>query len=207
MKISITRALAELKLLADRITKETGRLIVVDLYQKRSSKLLNSQKTQAEFESEAKSSLQSIQDLIARRRKIKEAIIASNSTKKVTISGVEYTVASAIDRKNAIDFERGLLERIKRNVTDAKKAVETSRPQLEAQVNKMLETNLGTDGKKDAGLYETIAKPFIEQNEMLMFDPAKAEALYVKMEKEIEEFLSEVDFVLSESNSTVEIEV
>jgi len=100
-----------------------------------------------------------------------------------------------------------LRDKIKRNVAEAKKTVETHRPNLEAQVNKMLETSLGTEAKKDSSLYDTIAKPFIEQNETLMFDPTKAESLGVKLEKDIEDFLSEVDFVLSESNATVEVEV
>lgn len=207
MKISITRALAELKLLADRITKETERLTVVDVYQRRSPRLINTQKTQPEFEAEAKAALQSIQDLIVRRRKIKEAIILSNAKQTVKIGGIEYTVAGAIDRKNAIAFEEGLRDKIKRTLAAVNQAVQNHRPQLEAQVNKMLETSLGTEAKKDGTLYDTIAKPFIEQNETLMFDPTKAEALSVKMEKDIEDFLSEVDFVLSESNSTVEIEV
>lgn len=207
MKISITRALAELKLLADRITKETERLTVVDCYQRRSPRLLTSQKTQQEFESEAKAALQSVQDLIARRKKIKEAIILSNANRKVSIGGVQYTVATAIDRKNSIGFEEKLRDKIKQTLATVKKAVETHRPQLETQVNKMLETSLGTDSKKDATLYDSIAKPFIEQNETLMFDPTKADVLSLKMEKDIEDFLSEVDFVLSESNSTVEIEV
>lgn len=207
MKISITRALAELKLLNDRIMKQTERLTLVDAYQRRSPRLLNSQKTQADFEKDAISDLSSITDLIARRRKIKEAIILSNAERKILIKGVEYTVAAAIDRKNAIEFEEALRDKIKRNVAEVRRAVETARPQLESQVNKMLETNLGTEKKIDASLYDTIAKPFIEQNELVMFDPAKAEALSIQMEKDIEDFLTEVDFALSESNSTTEIEV
>jgi hypothetical protein len=53
-KISITRALAELKLLNDRITKETNNISFVDLYQNRSNKVLKKLIPKEEFEQKVK---------------------------------------------------------------------------------------------------------------------------------------------------------
>ncbi|MCM3787425.1 hypothetical protein M3221_03215 [Domibacillus indicus] len=52
-----------------------------------------------------------------------------------------------------------------------------------------------------------LVKSYRNDNEAKMIDPLKIRHTYEKLEQEMDEFLSEVDFVLSTSNTLTEIEV
>src|SRR5690554_4907003 len=100
MEMTITRGLSELKLINDRIQRKINdaRFAVGN---KNNNKKIDGM-TIEEFNKNAKSQYQSIQDLIERRKKIKSAIVDSNAKTVVTIAGKEMTVASAIERKESI---------------------------------------------------------------------------------------------------------
>lgn len=206
-KVSITRALKELKLLDERIKKEITGTLFADVYQGRSDKAIISGITKAEFETRASTRLQSIEDLIKRRNKIKSALLLSNSNTKVTIAGKEFLVVEAIDQKSAIEYERMLIEKMRKDITLVKKKSDENRAVLEGRIDKMLEQTLGTEKKVDESTYKQIADPIMEANELKILDPVKVEKIIDEKDKYIDEFLAEVDFVLSESNSKTEIEL
>lgn len=208
-KITITRALAELKLLGSRIEKQTKELRIVDLYQNRSAdkRLIYSQMSLDEFEKRVKSQHESIEDLIKRRSAIKSAIMLSNAITVVKISGKDYTVGQAIDRKASMVYEKSLLHQMQIQLGQCKQQIEAQRPQLEKSVETMLNANLGADKTAKDEDYDRIAKPFLEANQFRLNDPLKIQDKIDKLGKSIEEFEMEVDFVLSESNSKTEIEV
>jgi len=207
MKISITRALAEIKLLDARIKKEIAESEFVDVHQKRKNFTLQTHMTKEEFERHVKANYESIIDLIERRKKIKSAILISNATAKVKIAGIEYTVIEAIERKASINYENNLLKKMKMNNLGVNNRIDEFRAKLDADVQKMLEQNLGSDQKTDKDAFEKIAKPFFESNELNKVDPILIDKRIDELDKKIDEFLTEVDFVLSESNSKTEIEI
>lgn len=206
-KITITRALAELKLLDSRINKTTQQAQFVDLFQNRKDFALKSGSTKEEFEKKAKSSMESILDLIERRKKIKSAILISNANVKVTIGSVEYAVIEAIDRKNSIEYEKVLLAKMRTEITIAKNEIEKQKPQLENTVEEMIKNNLGDDRKPSEKDYEAIAKPFLHANELNLLDPCKVSDRIEKLDEDIDTFIAEVDLCLTESNSITQIEV
>lgn len=206
-KITITRGLAELKLLDARIKKEIDNTSFVDVYQNRSNKALAKNMTKDDFEKQAKSNLESIQDLIKRRNKIKSEILKSNSITKVKISEKEYLVVEAIDKKTNIIYEQKLLSKMREQYTNALNQIQIQKTKLDSDVQNMLTQNLGTDKKANKDDWDSIAKPFIEQNELKILDPLFLDKKISNLDKEIDLFLNEVDFVLSESNSKTEIEI
>lgn len=206
-KISITRALTELKLLDKRIVKETENSSHVGLYTNRQDQILDKGLSRNDFEVKAKASLQSIHDLIERRKKVKCAILISNASVKVKIGAFEYFVIEAIERKNSISYDSELLAKWKRDVTDVVTQMTQNNTKLKDQVDQMLNNNLGSDKQVSKSDYDSIAKPMYEQNEMKLSDPIGIENKIDSLDKEIDEFLSEVDFVLSESNARTEIEI
>ena len=112
MKMSIHRALAELKTLDSRIRKATDKNFIG--YKKLSAK--KEAKTNLipnDFEKEVIGNYDSVMALIKRRNKIKEAVVNSNATTMVEIGGKIYTVASAIERKESIRYEKDLLTQLK----------------------------------------------------------------------------------------------
>lgn len=206
-KITITRALGELKLLDSRITKTIGQSSFVDIYQNRKDLVLRAALTKEVFEKKAKSSMDSIIDLIERRKKIKSAILISNANVKVLIGGVSYAVIEAIDRKNSIKYEQALLTRMRNEMTVAKSEIEKQKPQLESTVEEMIKNNLGDERKPSKDDYDNISKPFLDANELNLLDPCKVSERIEKLDEEIDTFIAEVDLCLTESNSTTFIEV
>lgn len=205
--MTVTRALAELKLLDKRITKTTTESVFVDLYQERKKLGRRTSKPIADFEKNAKEAYTSIRTLIARRRAIKVAITESNASTMVVIAADKMAVSEAIERKISLEYSTTLLAALREQARQAKEIVEKERAVLQSQVQTMLEKNLGGDKKPNEGDYEAIAKPFFEANEPKIADPIGIDARIAELEKEIEDFESNVDFVLSESNAKTTIEV
>ena len=208
-KITITRALAELKLLDSRILKKSGDLILIDVFQNRKDLALRSGKIKELFAEDAKSSLQSVEDLIERRKKIKSAILISNANVKVKIGGKEYAVIEAIERKNSITYEQNLLNKMRKQVVDAKNEISKQAPKLDQDVKDMINKSLAGDQptKEENEANEEMANRFFEANVLRLMDPCEVEKKIDKLDEQIDTFLTEVDFVLSESNSRTEIKV
>lgn len=207
--MTITRALTELKHIRDKLETryEQPDLVLVGLYQERKNQILHTSLTKEEFETKTKSLIDSTLDLLARRDKIKSAIIKSNASTYVTIGDQKLTVAEAIALKQTLPLHKEFLDELKRQYNHALTTADQSRRELEEKIEKMLENNLGGNKKTSSEDYNNIAKPFIEANEIKIYDPANIKALIERLEEQISEFESEVDFVLSESNAKTEIEI
>jgi hypothetical protein len=209
-KMTVTRALAELKLLDARINKSISHSsLFVDVLQKKTedgNKAIKSGMSKQEFEKRADSNYKSINDLIDRRNKIKSAVLKSNAGTMIKIGNIEYTVVEAIDQKGAINYKKSLLSTMKSQLTSMLQEIEKAKSKVESTVETMLTQSLGGNKKANDSDYDTIAKPFIEANELKLIDPLKLQDKIDVLDKEIDEFETEVDFVLSESNSRTEIE-
>lgn len=206
MQMTITRALAELTLLDSRISRAISDAMLVTSKKNSAKNVLNGRKTVEEFNKEAKATYQSIQDLIERRKQIKELIVESNARTKVSIGGKEYTVASAIERKASIGYEKSLLGKLVNSLSQCERKVEDDNQRVENEINQM---NLAYMSK-DNSVSDTMLKmntEYREQNQSILIDPLNLKETIDKLRKEIEDFESEVDFSLSESNSITRIEI
>ena len=202
-QISVTRALAECKSLNDRIEKATRSTVFISTTV--GGKTVNGSDLQATTNT-LRGNLQSIQDLIARRQVVKGAIVRSNAVTKVTINGVEMTVAEAIERKGSIDKERALLAVLTQQLGQARAGVERQNAQMTQRLDTMIQAAVGKDRKATEDEIEAISKPYTASNITALLDPSGLEAVIEKMTKEIDGFLLEVDFTLSESNAKTLIE-
>jgi len=207
MKITVTRALAELKLLDARILKEIDQSGFCDVYQNRSKVVMHHSVKLDEFEKKVKASMQSIEDLIKRRKVIKSQVMKSNSLTIVKVNDQEFTVADAIEYKSSIKYEMELLTAMRESYTSAKDKVDRSVVDIDNKVQQMLLQSLGADAKENKDDWEKIAKPFIDQNAYNLSDPLNLKDKIQTKEQRLDEFRTEVDFILSESNSRTEIEI
>ena len=94
-RLTVHRALAELKTIDSRITKaiNTSKFVIAN---KHSNEKIDG-KPISEVRENMKSAYQKVTDLIARRNAIKRAVVLSNANTNVVVNGVTYTVAEAID--------------------------------------------------------------------------------------------------------------
>lgn len=205
MEMSITRGLAELKLLDKRISKAINDGTYIG-FQVGSQPVYGYEKNE-DFNDKAKESLQSVKDLIKRRNNIKSAIVQANATTMVKIGNQEMTIASAIERKNSIGLEKMLLQRLVSCLNGTDYEVSKHNVGVQARLEKLLEASFSKDAKIKTEEMENISKPFLEKHEAKIVDPLKLKEVIEKLSKEIDEFECEVDHVLSEINTITKIEI
>lgn len=205
MKMSVTRALAELKLLDKRIHTVMNSAKFVDF--SIGEKAVNGYASNKEYEDKVKSAYQSVKDLIKRRNDIKSAIVLSNAMTKVKIADKEYTVAEAIERKTSIQYEEQLMQKMKNEYTKVTNNINRKNEEVKEELNRKLDALYGREAKTKVDENNELVKSYRNDNEAKMIDPLHIRSTYEKLEQKIDEFLSEVDFVLSTSNTLTEIEV
>lgn len=205
-KMTIHRALSELKLIDAKIEKQITEIVPVGIYQK--GKLISGYMMEAEFSAAAQSRFDSVNALILRKTAIKSAIVQANGVTKVTVAGKQMTIADAINFKAVVKFQKALVEKLKSGHRAALAELNKHNANVELNVQKILEVTFGKDNvKADPKDMEAVRKPYIEANEFHLFDPIKVAQTVEKMEKDISEFEAEVDAVLSEINAVTIIEI
>jgi hypothetical protein len=200
VKMSITQALVELKLLRSRIFAAEEEKFI----------MLKTKKDKADveqFSRDARATEQSFRDLLARYASIKSAIVASNATATVNIAGRDYIVAEAVERKRMASWESDFIKTLKeqyKNVMDAHRQHEKL---LEERLDKLLMQELGKDNKTSVDVVTSLTSAFQANNKAEVIDPLNLAKYIREHEKELEDFLTNVDWVLSQSNGNVFIEV
>lgn len=205
-RMTIHRALSELKLIDSKIDKQTGEMIPTAYAQK--NKLIMGYMTEEEFQKESGSRFNSILDLIDRKLKIKSAIVKANGSTTVKIAEKEMTIADAINFKAVVTKKIALVKRLKDMHTRAVGDLNKNNEIAEGNVQRLLEATFGKESVKvDKEDVEAVRKPYMEANVFHLFDPLKVNETIQAMEKEISDFQSEVDATLSEINAITFIEI
>lgn len=209
VKMTIHRALSELKTLDDRTEKAIKDINPTGV--KQQGKKVNNVYDETDFVKDAKANLQSATDLIKRKTAIKSAIVQSNSETKVKIGSVEMTVADAITEKDNIKFKKSLLTSLESKYKKSVADLNLNNEKVNENADQVAGFTLNNDGKTPEKLSSTEAvalrKSYIDANEFALINPLGIEK-YVKEETEkIAIFEMEVDAVLSESNAITMIEV
>ncbi len=207
MQITITEALIKLKTLESRINKSIRELSVTAVKKSGSDKLIDGHTLEKDFIDKAKSNYQRTMDLINQRTLIKSKIAQSNAKTIVTISGTEYTVTEAIDKKNNIQLEINLKDKLENDLALSLKSLTSLNEQAEQRANNYVETMLGTDKKNKVDEANDLYDSFYNKNKGILIDPISIKELISTKSSQITDFLDEVDGKLVISNSTTFIEI
>jgi hypothetical protein len=203
MTLTITRALVELKTLDSRINK----LILNNYFIIYKTKNKNYSINEEEFKKNVLSEYQSLNDLIIRREKIKNAITLSNSKTLVTIGDKSMTVSNAIEFKATIEYKKYLLETMKKQRQMVIIESENHKQRVQQKVDDNVKIICGKDSKPDANVIQTISDGITKGDPIEIFDPLNIDNVIKELETTIEDFSANVDYVLSESNALTTIEV
>lgn len=202
VKMSVHRGLGELKLYSNKIESGlSGAFVVAN---KKSNKTIGG-KSIEEVENAIKGNFDSVVALLENRNIIKDAIIKSNATTIVTVAGKEMSVAEAIERKNSILLSKEFVDTLQRQFMNENHKVEVNNEQLQTKLESFLQATLGD--KRDVETVKSLTKTFQDSNEFTLIDPKHIQDYIAKLSKEIQEFETQVDYVLSESNATTFFEV
>ena len=199
-KMTVHKALAELKTLDSRIETEITGSIFVRANVHSNTKIFG--------KSDTKASYQSITALINRRNALKRAVVLSNAVTKVVIGGVEYTVAEAIEMnnhgmENFIEFR----EFLKDQYSTVKRMVESENgDKLNKNCENYLQTMFGTKEKTNNADIEAVQKAYITSHSYDIVTGFDIENVIKELTDKIDAFKSEVDSALSVSNALTVIE-
>ena len=154
-------------------------------------------------------SFDSVDGLIKRQEKLKAAVIKSNSTTMVTIGGKTMSIAEAIDQKKVAAHKQSFLQTLKRQMSGALNEFNVSTEKLDQQIERQLQAIYSVGKEKvTQDQYATIANPLKKEYAPHIVSFQEDLNGYIRQfEKELNDFLDECDYVLSESNSQTIIEI
>ncbi len=206
--MSVTRALAELKRLDDRIKRasEEGVFVAVTTGKNVSMKVYEAQMTVDAVKSKIQESFDKLDSMFVSRASMKAALVLSNAKTTIKVFGRDVTVAEAIEMKTSVVNKKVLLQRLKNQHLKCSSTVMALNSKLDDTIELNLKTIYGSDkSKADPAAYESIAKPQREQKEAALLDPKNILKQISDLEEEISMTETELDFLLSESNAKTEI--
>ncbi|BAU43771.1 hypothetical protein [Leptolyngbya sp. O-77] len=206
--MTVTDALAELTLLEKRIESartslDKNTLITVVGV----GKIPTGFQSREEYTTQARATLQRVNDLIARRRTVKRAIVRSNATTLVNVAGEEMTVAEAIEMKNFIKYYESTLTTIQSAYLKAREDYETAQERIKERLDKLALEVLGRAETMNSEQYQSLADSFMAREGVELLDPTNLPREIERRQAFIEDFKSSVDRVLSVSNARTMIEI
>ena len=206
-KMSVHKALCELKVLDSRIIKAIDECQFCFANKKANVKVKGMDV--AKYCEEIKSAYQRARDLIARRDAIKRAVVNSNAVTKVVIGGVEYTVAEAIDMKNhGMELMEYLLDHMADRLKVASSEAERVNGQIEARADDYIKSMFGaTDVKGATDEIVKAREDFIKSQTCEVVDPIGAKKEMDDLAERVSAFKIDVDSALSVSNAVTEITI
>ena len=210
-KMTVHKALAELKTMDDRITKAMHDATYV-LAVKHSAEKINGMTVQ-NFKEKMRSGYQKVVDLMNRRDAMKRAVVLSNATTKVKVGENEYTVAEAIEMKNhGMEFRSALLRQMNSAYVSAQNELaRNSGETLEKKAEQYVLAVIAAQPKDskmsvDSEAMKALRKTYIENNTYDLVDPLDVAKIMEVLDADINEFNAEVDAALSVSNALTVIE-
>lgn len=149
----------------------------------------------------------SVAALLTKLAVLKAARNLANATTKVTIAGVEMTVDEALAKKSANVYELTFLNTLRAQMTAGKQRVDQVQAQIETKIGQQV--SAASSGTKKATDDEiAVFRSMAERNTkiaLVHFDGLTAQI--EQRAKALEQFTTEVDYILSESNAVTKVEV
>ncbi|AXC40257.1 tail fiber protein [Salmonella phage S133] len=204
-RISKTRALATIKSLEAKIRKATEQQLLIAVGE---GKDKNQVVVGAAIEVDAlstriKTDFQSLLDMMSQRDQLKAALIKSNAETVVEIGSRSMTVAEAIEAKRSMELKAQLLANMRKQFHAATVKFNTQKAKYER-----LQDTMATRDKKTSEDEVKMQLNLLElKNTPFLIDPLELEKLIKQHDEEYQDFATNVDFVLSESNASTFIEV
>ncbi len=199
-ELTVTRALAELTTIKKRVEKLTNNTTFIGTR--------TTGQAWKDFQPETRANWQSINDLQNRYNNIKFAIIRSNAETRVTVSSMDLTVAEVIVMKECMTQKKTLLLSLRQQRDRTTRGVELHEKEVQKQLDRLLEGLCkGHDGNRDQKQITDVSETYRKNNRCEVIDPINLDKEIEFLDRAIDSFNGEVDFVLSESNALTKIDL
>ena len=201
-EMTVHQALCELKTLNKRIAK------AIDETKPISTKEANSQKVDGipvkEFNDLARSTHDSVVDLIRRQRGIKAAINQYNASKEIEVCGRKYTIAQAIwEMTYGMLEETKLLNRYTDMLRRANGQIEYANgDELNRRAENAMNAIHGNKDKANTEEYLKGIEDYKKSHALELVDPLGIRKIITDLDKEISDFDAGVDAAIQVANAT-----
>lgn len=206
MKLSLTRALAQVKLYTDRINTEIRNLQPTTPL-KGGQLVEHPHLTEEDFISKFEAAMQSITDLRENKRIIQSAIIKANNETTLVINDCTYTIIEAIKRKEDILVDKDILHKLVNSHKKVKTYVENNNLALHQEIQSILNSKASSSAQQSKTFIDEVTANMNTLSNATMINEVAVEELIKSMDNDISTFIAEVDMALSEVNAKTEIEV
>jgi esterase/lipase len=200
--LSVQAALNQLKVIKSRIE---GAASVSPVASAINGRVGN--ETLEEWTARASAAWQSSMALIANYRALKSAIVQSNAITQVTIGGVTMTVAEAIEWKKSIDMPARMRDNLALLFTTASSAIERHNTKVMAEAQQTAQAVIGKKEQSADDEYTRLVDQVMAHRGASLADAINVQSTLERLNREIEDFRSQVDLVLTSSNVVTMIEV
>lgn len=207
MKMSVAKALKEIKVTDDKINRarEDGVYIGISQAGKDVSRVY---KTEQDMIKGIQSSFDKMDDLRKYRARLKAAVVLSNATTKVNLPLIgEVTVAEAIEYKSVVTERKTFLNKISKYYNQVSMQAQQVEQQNQQVIDQRINALFSGDQKPDETLVKTIKDQVEQERGIKIIDPKDLKEFYTKELDEIIEFEGNVDDILNTSNVMTTIEV
>lgn len=206
--MTVHKALAEIKILKDRIQNEIYNSVFVSCKKNSQSKI--SGMDVGEYEKTITGFYDKDVALMNRLEAIQRAVMLSNATTKVTVNDKECTVAEAICMKNnGMVHRKQMLDKMEQQLAQAQVKTNKENESLESKSENYVTGLFGQkEGKTSTDEVTKAKQQYVDLNTWSLVDPINIADRIRVLRDEIASFEAEVDSVLSTSNAltTVTIE-
>lgn len=202
--ISITRALTRIKTNKDQLNNlENEKYVVSEL-----SVEVDSKRVKA-FKANSQSNFDKAKSLVAESVSLQQAIRKSNLETKVTIANEEMTVSEAIIRKDLASYQRDIFSTIRSQSMRADSQIEDADSKIEQKAREFVERLKTNEDNKDQldRAFELGRQSAERELKRVKVAGFNVDSFLVEELDRLNQFLQEVDYVLSESNAVTMIEV
>lgn len=206
-KISITRALAELKNIKSKIssveqevTKYAG-AIFKDGYT-----ILDGQVSEKEFFTRCEDLSKELKELKDKYRKIKLKLAEANVVTKLTINGESLSINEAIILKEQLESEKYFIDNNINVLSELSKKYKSKEDSNTEYLNKLIEKMTGGNRAVKDSDTDSIKKMFDKFNSVKLVTTKTSSELFERG-TEIDRIINEINLTLVEVNSSTYIEV
>jgi len=203
MKLTVTEAIAKVKVLEKRIKKEKQKLEVGKIV--KAIEVGNQENKNYVKELEAK--FQSINDLADNYMKLKAKIAESNASTKIKVGNMEMTVVEALERKNKLSDEINFWEGLLSSYNELIDRVEYNNERVLETINQMLEAKFSGESKTSAKDAVELKEQLYNADKYTLLTSDKVVKGIKNKVDELTEFAEQIDTKLSIVNATTYIEV
>ena len=203
VSLSLTRLLSEIKTTEERIMKLP---VIVGVAANSTDRVSDENESVDEFKKTSQSRFDSWYALSERLVRLRTARNKANATTMVTVCGKTITMDEAIAMKSLLNLQKQAVEGFKKQIGLVETFVTRADSDVKAAVDKAVTNSIATGAltKEQTDLFQDMYQKSLGKS-MVIGESVKAGIK--KLEDHITSFSAEIDYVLSEANSTTKVEI